>query len=169
MTQTLLETWRDEDGRNMMKGNGDGVRAMFEASADIDVPKVARSLQLAQSLGMPETVVLEQPEWAEREQKARTVERNPLLAKWAEEDRQKAAFVRDEPENLLEVFDAVDAANELSQRMKEGQELLTKMRAGDEDARAEFCAVKDGRKTKSGTADLNRGRIRGRWNRFPCC
>lgn len=138
MTQTLLETWRDEDGRNMMKGNGDGVRAMFEASADIDVPKVARSLQLAQSLGMPETVVLEQPEWAEREQKARTVERNPLLAKWAEEDRQKAAFVRDEPENLLEVFDAVDAANELSQRMKEGQELLTKMRAGDEDARAEF-------------------------------
>lgn len=138
MTQTLLETWRDEDGRNMMKGNGDGVRAMFEASADIDVPKVARSLQLAQSLGMPETVVLEQPEWAEREQKARTVERNPLLAKWAEEDRQKAAFVRDEPESLLEVFDAVDAANELSQRMKEGQELLTKMRAGDEDARAEF-------------------------------
>lgn len=107
MSQALMEQWKREDeaGNQSHMNRGDGVRAAFEASSDLSSPDVAESLRLAKSLGIPENIVLEQRNWAVQEEKARTVEKNPLLAQWAEEDRKNAAFVRDDPDALLELFE----------------------------------------------------------------
>lgn len=104
-----MNQWKREDevGNESHMNRGDGVRAAFEASSDLSSPDVAESLRLAKSLGIPENVVLEQRNWAVQEEKARTVEKNPLLAQWAEEDRKNAAFVRDDPDALLDLFEDI--------------------------------------------------------------
>lgn len=79
-----------------------GVRAAFAASAGMAPARAARNRQLAQFLGIPETVIREQPEMAEMEYRARLVEQKPRLAGWIGLDRRKAALVYDEPENLLD-------------------------------------------------------------------
>lgn len=86
---------------------GSGVRLAFEASADLDAQRVARSRRLAHTLGLPETFVVENPSKAETERAARLVEQNPLLAQWAEEDRANAAIVRDDAPGLVSVFDKI--------------------------------------------------------------
>lgn len=50
-------------------------------------PNVAESLRLAKSLGIPENVILEQRNWSVQEEKAHTVEKNPLLERWKVEAR----------------------------------------------------------------------------------
>lgn len=134
MTWELVERWRKEDAEGPARGNGDGVRAMFEASSDLSAEKVGRSLQLAAALGLPEHVVLEQADWAEQESLARDVERHPLLAKWAEADRQNAALTRDDAPGLMAVADALD----FEAREQSGLSLRRAAGSGDEQARAEL-------------------------------
>lgn len=134
MTWELVERWRKEDAEGPARGNGDGVRAMFEASSDLSAEKVGRSLQLAAALGLPEHVVLEQADWAEQESLARDVERHPLLAKWAEADRQNAALTRDDAPGLIAVADALD----FEAREQSGLSLRRAAGSGDEQARAEL-------------------------------
>ena len=107
---------------------------MFEASSDLSAEKVGRSLQLAAALGLPEHVVLEQADWAEQESLARDVERHPLLAKWAEADRQNAALTRDDAPGLIAVADALD----FEAREQSGLSLRRAAGSGDEQARAEL-------------------------------
>ena len=134
MTWERVERWRKEDAEGPARGNGDGVRAMFEASSDLSAEKVGRSLQLAAALGLPEHVVLEQADWAEQESLARDVERHPLLAKWAEADRQNAALTRDDAPGLIAVADALD----FEAREQSGLSLRRAAGSGDEQARAEL-------------------------------
>lgn len=103
-----MDQWKKEDEMgNLYMDRGQGVRAAFEASSDLSGQDVAESLRLAKSLGIPENIVLEQRDWAAQEEKARTIEKNPLLAQWAEEDRKNAAFVRDDPDALLDLFEDI--------------------------------------------------------------
>ena len=58
MTQELLEQWRQEDeAERSRQGGGEGVRAMLEASSDLNTTGVARSLELARALDLPENDV----------------------------------------------------------------------------------------------------------------
>lgn len=111
MSQALMDQWKKEDqaGNRFDIERGQGVRAAFEASSDLNSSDVAESLRLAKSLGIPENVILEQRNWAAQEEKARTVEKNPLLAEWAEQDRKNAVFVRDDPDAMLDLFEDMQA------------------------------------------------------------
>lgn len=103
-----MDQWKKEDEMgSLYMDRGQGVRAAFEASSDLSGQDVAESLRLAKSLGIPENIVLEQRDWAAQEEKARTIEKNSLLAQWAEKDRKNAAFVRDDPDALLDLFEDI--------------------------------------------------------------
>lgn len=108
MSQAFMDQWKKEDEMgSLYMDRGQGVRAAFEASSDLSGQDVAESLRLAKSLGIPENIVLEQRDWAAQEEKARTIEKNSLLAQWAEKDRKNAAFVRDDPDALLDLFEDI--------------------------------------------------------------
>lgn len=103
-----MDQWKKEDEMgSLYMDRGQGVRAAFEASSDLSGQDVAESLRLAKSLGIPENIVLEQRDWAAQEEKARTIEKNSLLAQWAKKDRKNAAFVRDDPDALLDLFEDI--------------------------------------------------------------
>ncbi|MDR1947624.1 MAG: hypothetical protein LBQ51_10745 [Desulfovibrio sp.] len=117
--ESLLDDWRAEDATAGSIAPGplaetpdapaedSGVRLAFEASSDITAQKVSYASELAKSLGWPEKIVIENPYRAEQERAARKVEEHPLLAKWAEEDRSRAALVREDPDGLSSVFGSV--------------------------------------------------------------
>ena len=113
MTQELLEQWRQEDeAERSRQGGGEGVRAMLEASSDLNTAGVARSLELARALDLPENIVLEIPDWAEQEYWTRKILQNPLLSQWIEKDRKNAAVVREDTDALLEMFEAARATGD---------------------------------------------------------
>lgn len=86
--------------------NTPSVRAALEAGQDIDATAVARSHALARELGLPQEVVLEAPDRAEAELKARLLEQSPRLAAWASKSRVNAALARDDT-NLGPVINSV--------------------------------------------------------------
>ncbi|WP_458400027.1 LPD23 domain-containing protein [Mailhella sp.] len=104
MSQSLIEQFRQEDAANGYTP-GQNVRPALEMASATSADRQARSMQLAEELGMPRGVVAEQSEWAEQEAKARRIERNPLFARWAELDETNAAFARDDTEKTGDLFE----------------------------------------------------------------
>lgn len=104
MSQSLIEQFRQEDAANGYTP-GQNVRPALEVAASTNADQQARSMQLAEELGLTREVVQEQSAWAEQEAKARRIERNPLFARWAEQSETNAAFARDDTEKMGDVFE----------------------------------------------------------------
>lgn len=103
MSQSLIEQFRAEDAANGYTP-GQNVRPALEVAAGTNADQQARSMQLAEELGLSREVVSEQREWAEQEATARRIERNPMFARWAELSETNAAFARDDTEKMDNLF-----------------------------------------------------------------
>ena len=86
----LFKIWAEED-KAAGYASGENVRPALDVAAGTTADRVARDRELSNSLGLPPEVISEQRDWAEKEQKAREIEKNPLFAQWAAEDKTRAA------------------------------------------------------------------------------
>ena len=144
---SLLDKWAEEDAAQAGTPGGSSVRMALEATPDLDAQKAARISQLAQSLGLPENFVIEDPRRAEMEATARRLESNSLLAGWASEDRLNVALAKSDPalgdsmsfaENLGRIWDrettatgkSWDAGERQRQTSRLGNRYLAALSAG---------------------------------------
>lgn len=90
------------------------VRAALEVarSDNLDAARVARGLNIARNLGLPQSVVMADLDYARQEEVARKIEANPLLAGWAAKNEFNAAVVSGDVDRMKELCTALQKQHE---------------------------------------------------------
>lgn len=90
------------------------VRAALEVarSDNLDAARVARGLNIARNLGLPQSVVMADLDYARQEEVARRIEANPLLAGWAAKNEFNAAVVSGDVDRMKELCTALQEEHE---------------------------------------------------------
>lgn len=90
------------------------VRAALEVarSDNLDAARVARGLNIARNLGLPQSVVMADLDYARQEEVARKIEANPLLAGWAAKNEFNAAVVSGDVDRMKELCTALQEEHE---------------------------------------------------------
>lgn len=135
----------------LFPSHGPSIRAALEvADADgVTAQRVASARATALQLGLPDSVVEADLQYAQREAQARRIEQNSPFALWAARSKERAALARDDTDGLSNVFASAKAFGEsVANAGNRAMQWLT------------FEAVDDvqdmGRQLVHGAADFNR-------------
>ena len=98
----------------LFPSHGPSIRAALEvADADgVTAQRVASARATALQLGLPDSVVEADLQYAQREAQARRIEQNSPFALWAARSKERAALARDDTDGLSGVFSTAKAFGE---------------------------------------------------------
>lgn len=135
----------------LFPSHGLSIRAALEvADADgVTAQRVASARATALQLGLPDSVVEADLQYAQREAQARRIEQNSPFALWAARSKERAALARDDTDGLAGVFSTAKAFGESVANFGDRTMHWATFEAADD--------VRDmGRSLVHGAADFNR-------------
>lgn len=128
----------------LFPSHGPSIRAALEvADADgVTAQRVASARATALQLGLPDSVVEADLQYAQREAQARRIEQNSPFALWAARSKERAALARDDTDGLSGVFATAKAFGEIRQYEPGFWEALgTYLKEGGEDIAENIVAT----------------------------
>lgn len=128
----------------LFPSHGPSIRAALEvADADgVTAQRVASARATALQLGLPDSVVEADLQYAQREAQARRIEQNSPFALWAARSKERAALARDDTDGLSGVFSTAKAFGEIRQYEPGFLEALgTYLKEGSEDTAENIVAT----------------------------
>ena len=128
----------------LFPSHGPSIRAALEvADADgVTAQRVASARATALQLGLPDSVVEADLQYAQREAQARRIEQNSPFALWAARSKERAALARDDTDGLAGVFATAKAFGEIRQYEPGFWEALgTYLKEGGEDTAENIVAT----------------------------
>lgn len=128
----------------LFPSHGPSIRAALEvADADgVTAQRVASARATALQLGLPDSVVEADLQYAQREAQARRIEQNSPFALWAARSKERAALARDDTDGLAGVFSTAKAFGEIRQYEPGFWEALgTYLKEGGEDTAENIVAT----------------------------
>lgn len=140
----------------LFPSHGPSIRAALEvADADgVTAQRVASARATALQLGLPDSVVEADLQYAQREAQARRIEQNSPFALWAARSKERAALARDDTDGLSGVFATARAFGESVAEFGDRAMHWATFEAADD--------VRDmGRSLVHGAADFNRSLLGG--------
>lgn len=140
----------------LFPSHGPSIRAALEvADADgVTAQRVASARATALQLGLPDSVVEADLQYAQREAQARRIEQNSPFALWAARSKERAALARDDMDGLSGVFATARAFGESVAEFGDRAMHWATFEAADD--------VRDmGRSLIHGAADFNRSLLGG--------
>lgn len=140
----------------LFPSHGPSIRAALEvADADgVTAQRVASARATALQLGLPDSVVEADLQYAQREAQARRIEQNSPFALWAARSKERAALARDDTDGLAGVFSMAKAFGESVANFGDRAMHWATFEAADD--------VRDmGRSLVHGAADFNRSLLGG--------
>lgn len=140
----------------LFPSHGPSIRAALEvADADgVTAQRVASARATALQLGLPDSVVEADLQYAQREARARRIEQNSPFALWAARSKERAALARDDTDGLSGVFVTARAFGESVAEFGDRAMHWATFEAADD--------VRDmGRSLVHGAADFNRSLLGG--------
>lgn len=140
----------------LFPSHGPSIRAALEvADADgVTAQRVASARATALQLGLPDSVVEADLQYAQREAQARRIEQNSPFALWAARSKERAALARDDTDGLAGVFSSAKAFGESVANFGDRTMHWATFEAADD--------VRDmGRSLVHGAADFNRSLLGG--------
>lgn len=140
----------------LFPSHGPSIRAALEvADADgVTTQRVASARATALQLGLPDSVVEADLQYAQREAQARRIEQNSPFALWAARSKERAALARDDTDGLSGVFATARAFGESVAEFGDRAMHWATFEAADD--------VRDmGRSLVHGAADFNRSLLGG--------
>lgn len=140
----------------LFPSHGPSIRAALEvADADgVTAQRVASARATALQLGLPDSVVEADLQYAQREAQARRIEQNSPFALWAARSKERAALARDDTDGLAGVFStAKDFGESVANFGNRAMHWATFEAADD--------VQKMGRSLIHGAADFNRSLLGG--------
>lgn len=140
----------------LFPSHGLSIRAALEvADADgVTAQRVASARATALQLGLPDSVVEADLQYAQREAQARRIEQNSPFALWAARSKERAALARDDTDGLAGVFSTAKAFGESVANFGDRTMHWATFEAADD--------VRDmGRSLVHGAADFNRSLLGG--------
>lgn len=140
----------------LFSSHGPSIRAALEvADADgVTAQRVASARATALQLGLPDSVVEADLQYAQREAQARRIEQNSPFALWAARSKERAALARDDMDGLAGVFSTAKAFGESVANFGDRTMHWATFEAADD--------VRDmGRSLVHGAADFNRSLLGG--------
>lgn len=140
----------------LFPSHGPSIRAALEvADADgVTAQRVASARATALQLGLPDSVVEADLQYAQREAQARRIEQNSPFALWAARSKERAALARDDTDGLSGVFATARAFGESVAEFGDRAMHWATFEAADD--------VRDmGRSLIHGAADFNRSLLGG--------
>lgn len=140
----------------LFPSHGPSIRAALEvADADgVTAQRVASARATALQLGLPDSVVEADLQYAQREAQARRIEQNSPFALWAARSKERAALARDDTDGLSGVFSTAKAFGESVANFGNRAMHWATFEAADD--------VRDmGRSLVHGAADFNRSLLGG--------
>ena len=140
----------------LFPSHGSSIRAALEvADADgVTAQRVASARATALQLGLPDSVVEADLQYAQREAQARRIEQNSPFALWAARSKERAALARDDMDGLSGVFATARAFGESVAEFGDRAMHWATFEAADD--------VRDmGRSLIYGAADFNRSLLGG--------
>lgn len=140
----------------LFPSHGPSIRAALEvADADgVTAQRVASARATALQLGLPDSVVEADLQYAQREAQARRIEQNSPFALWAARSKERAALARDDMDGLSGVFSTAKAFGESVANFGNRAMHWATFEAADD--------VRDmGRSLIHGAADFNRSLLGG--------
>lgn len=140
----------------LFPSHGLSIRAALEvADADgVTAQRVASARATALQLGLPDSVVEADLQYAQREAQARRIEQNSPFALWAARSKERAALARDDTDGLAGVFSTAKAFGESVANFGDRAMHWATFEAADD--------VRDmGRSLVHGAADFNRSLLGG--------
>lgn len=140
----------------LFPSHGPSIRAALEvADADgVTAQRVASARATALQLGLPDSVVEADLQYAQREAQARRIEQNSPFALWAARSKERAALARDDTDGLAGVFSTAKAFGESVANFGDRTMHWATFEAADD--------VRDmGRSLVHGAADFNRSLLGG--------
>ncbi|WP_296987538.1 hypothetical protein [uncultured Desulfovibrio sp.] len=140
----------------LFSSHGPSIRAALEvADADgVTAQRVASARATALQLGLPDSVVEADLQYAQREARARRIEQNSPFALWAARSKERAALARDDTDGLSGVFVTARAFGESVAEFGDRAMHWATFEAADD--------VRDmGRSLVHGAADFNRSLLGG--------
>lgn len=140
----------------LFPSHGSSIRAALEvADADgVTAQRVASARATALQLGLPDSVVEADLQYAQREAQARRIEQNSPFALWAARSKERAALARDDTDGLAGVFSTAKAFGESVANFGDRAMHWATFEAADD--------VRDmGRSLVHGAADFNRSLLGG--------
>lgn len=140
----------------LFPSHGPSIRAALEvADADgVTAQRVASARATALQLGLPDSVVEADLQYAQREAQARRIEQNSPFALWAARSKERAALARDDTDGLAGVFSTAKAFGESVAEFGDRAMHWATFEAADD--------VRDmGRSLIHGAADFNRSLLGG--------
>lgn len=140
----------------LFPSHGPSIRAALEvADADgVTAQRVASARATALQLGLPDSVVEADLQYAQREAQARRIEQNSPFALWAARSKERAALARDDTDGLSGVFSTAKAFGESVAEFGDRAMHWATFEAADD--------VRDmGRSLVHGAADFNRSLLGG--------
>ncbi len=140
----------------LFPSHGPSIRAALEvADADgVTAQRVASARATALQLGLPDSVVEADLQYAQREAQARRIEQNSPFALWAARSKERAALARDDTDGLSGVFSTAKAFGESVANFGNRAMHWATFEAADD--------VRDmGRSLIHGAADFNRSLLGG--------
>lgn len=140
----------------LFPSHGPSIRAALEvADADgVTAQRVASARATALQLGLPDSVVEADLQYAQREAQARRIEQNSPFALWAARSKERAALARDDTDGLAGVFSTAKAFGESVAEFGDRAMHWATFEAADD--------VRDmGRSLVHGAADFNRSLLGG--------
>lgn len=140
----------------LFPSHGSSIRAALEvADADgVTAQRVASARATALQLGLPDSVVEADLQYAQREAQARRIEQNSPFALWAARSKERAALARDDMDGLSGVFATARAFGESVAEFGDRAMHWATFEAADD--------VRDmGRSLIHGAADFNRSLLGG--------
>lgn len=128
----------------LFPSHGPSIRAALEvADADgVTAQRVASARATALQLGLPDSVVEADLQYAQREAQARRIEQNSPFALWAARSKERAALARDDTDGLAGVFSTAKTFGEIRQYEPGFWEALgTYLKEGSEDTAENIVAT----------------------------
>lgn len=128
----------------LFPSHGPSIRAALEvADADgVTAQRVASARATALQLGLPDSVVEADLQYAQREAQARRIEQNSPFALWAARSKERAALARDDTDGLAGVFSTAKVFGEIRQYEPGFWEALgTYLKEGSEDTAENIVAT----------------------------
>lgn len=128
----------------LFPSHGPSIRAALEVadSDGVTAQRVASARATALQLGLPDSVVEADLQYAQREAQARRIEQNSPFALWAARSKERAALARDDTDGLSGVFSTAKAFGEIRQYEPGFLEALgTYLKEGSEDTAENIVAT----------------------------
>lgn len=140
----------------LFPSHGPSIRAALEvADADgVTAQRVASARATALQLGLPDSVVEADLQYAQREAQARRIEQNSPFALWAARSKERAALARDDIDGLAGVFSTAKAFGESVAEFGNRAMHWATFEAADD-------VLDMGRSLVHGAADFNRSLLGG--------